>query len=203
VPGAGEVSHRPDEHTDPDLLALGPRALLEGTVKLAIPWQQPARPRLRWLNALHPGEAEAVLRDCCASPRWAARVAAGRPYPTPDALYVAAERAWWALDPSDWCDAFAAHSRIGERDPASPMSWGEQAGVHGARGGTLAALAEGNRRYEERFGQIFLVFATGKTADQMLRLLSERLGNDPETERLIAAGEQWKITRLRLERLMQ
>lgn len=155
------------------------------------------------LNALGPMEAEVELRACCASPRWATRVAGGRPYSTPDALYVAAEQAWWSLDVSDWLAAFAGHPRIGERNPADPTTSVEQAGVDGARVGTLDALAEGNRRYEERFGHVFLVFATGKTADQMLAILGGRLGNDPETERVIAAGEQWKITRRRLERLLE
>lgn len=160
------------------------------------------RTGLDWLNALGPLEAEVELRACCASPRWATRVAGGRPYPTAEATYIAAEQAWWSLDATDWLEAFAGHPRIGERDPADPITSAEQAGVDGARGDTLNALAEGNRRYEERFGHVFLVFATGKTADQMLAILGDRLGNDPETERVIAAGEQWKITRRRLERLL-
>ncbi|HEY4026956.1 MAG TPA: 2-oxo-4-hydroxy-4-carboxy-5-ureidoimidazoline decarboxylase, partial [Candidatus Dormibacteraeota bacterium] len=155
---------------------------------------------LERLNRLPAAAAEAELHDCCGSGRWAAAVAAGRPYPTPAALHAAAERAWWALDEAGWQEAFAAHPRIGER--AGAVSRREQQALDGASAETLAALAEGNRRYEERFGRIFLVCATGRTASEMLAQLRQRLGNDPETELRVAAGEQARITRLRLERLL-
>ena len=156
------------------------------------------------LNRLPRADAERELLACCGSRRWAARVAAGLPHPTLRSLLDAADRAWWALDPADWDEAFAAHPRIGERDGdrATPTARHEQRGVATASPETLAALAEGNRRYEERFGRVFLVFATGRDADEMLAILRRRLENDAETELREAAGEQARITRLRLERLI-
>jgi len=122
---------------------------------------------------------------------------AGRPYATVRALLRAAADQWWALAAADWHEAFAGHRRIGEGHG------GEQAGVAGAAAETLTALAEGNRRYEERFGRVFIVRAAGRSAAEMLSLLHQRLGNDPETELLVAAGEQADIIRLRLERLLE
>lgn len=157
---------------------------------------------LHWFNGLSAAEAERALLPCCASSAWAAEVAAGRPYASLEALAEAAERAWWGLPPAAWEEAFAAHPRIGEREAAGAVERQEQAGVAGAAPATLAALAAGNRLYEARFGRVYLVQATGKSADEMLDLLQARLDNDPETELSVAAGEQAKITRLRLQRLL-
>lgn len=157
---------------------------------------------LERLNGLPGAEAERELLACCRSSRWAARVAAGRPYDTAEALQAAAEDVWWALDAIEWQEAFAAHPRIGDGEADDPAARREQRGVAEASDGTLTALAAGNREYEARFGRIFLVFATGLSADQMLGLLRQRLGNDPATELRVAAGEQARITRLRLERLL-
>ena len=154
------------------------------------------------LNGLPADRAQAELRTCCASRRWAAAVADGRPYSTREALLEAAESAWWALGEDDWHEAFAAHPRIGEGGRGDPAARREQAGAQRAAAGTAAALAAGNRLYEERFGRVFLVFASGKTADDMLAELHRRLGGDPGEELRAAAGEQAKITRLRLERLL-
>ncbi|HSR24555.1 MAG TPA: 2-oxo-4-hydroxy-4-carboxy-5-ureidoimidazoline decarboxylase, partial [Candidatus Eisenbacteria bacterium] len=129
-----------------------------------------------------------------------ADLAAGRPDPTRQALLEAAEHAWWALDERDWTEAFAAHPRIGEPDGAAARR--EQQAVATAPAETLAALAEGNRRYERRFGHVYLVFASGRSAGELLDVLQERLRNDPATELRVAAGEQARITRLRLERLL-
>ena len=155
--------------------------------------------RLNWLPA---AEAKRELLACCRSSRWAARLAAGRPYDTAEALQAAAEHAWWALDEADWQEAFAAHPRIGDRG-AGGAARQEQQGLADASDGTLTALAQGNREYEARFGHVFLVFATGKSAGEMLDLLRQRLGNDPATELRVAAGEHARITRLRLERLLE
>ena len=152
---------------------------------------------LQRLNELTQTEAERELLACCGSRRWAAVVSAGRPYPTARALQRAADQEWWALAEADWQEAFAAHPRIGA------TARGEQAGVAAAPPDTLAALAEGNRRYEERFGRVFLVRAAGRSAAEMLALLRQRLDSDPATELRVAAGEQAEITRLRLERLLR
>ncbi len=161
----------------------------------------PATTGLERLNRLPAAQAERDLLACCRSSRWAARLAAGRPYHTAEALQAAAERVWWALDEADWQEAFAAHPRIGDQ-AADPAARREQHGVADASVATLTALAEGNRDYEARFGRVFLVFATGRSAGEMLDLLRQRLGNDPATELRVAAGEQARITRLRLERLL-
>lgn len=155
---------------------------------------------LERLNRLPRADAERELLACCGSRRWAAALAAGRPHPTRQALFDAAERTWWALDEPDWAEAFAAHPRIGAPDGAAARR--EQAGVATADPATLAALEDGNRRYEGRFGHVFLVFASGRGAGELLRLLEARLRNDPDTELGVAAGEQARITRLRLERLL-
>jgi 2-oxo-4-hydroxy-4-carboxy-5-ureidoimidazoline decarboxylase len=164
---------------------------------------------LAWLDALEHEAAVAALARCCGARRWAEAVARGRPYADEAALYEAADRAWAAMDRADILEALAHHPRIGAdldslRDRfAATASWsaGEQAGVADAGDDVLVALRDGNLRYEERFGHIFIVCATGKSAAEMLALLEERLGNDPERELAIAAAEQAKITRLRLEKL--
>jgi len=126
-----------------------------------------------------------------------------RPFGDTEELLESADHVWWGLAPADWREAFEAHPRIGAKklegeDRSRRWSEDEQAGAAGAREAILADLAEANRIYEERFGHIFIVCATGKSADEMLALLRARLGNDPESELRIAAEEQRKITRLRL-----
>jgi len=159
------------------------------------------------LSSLPAADAEAVFLACCGAPSWARRMAVGRPYRDDADLLQAADRVWRDLDHGDWLQAFAAHPRIGERKPGEDQArrWAaqEQASVLGpnaAPGSALAELAAAQRTYEERFGHIFIVCATGKSAEEMLALLRARLDNDPETELRAAAEEQRKITRLRLEK---
>ena len=160
------------------------------------------------LNDRPAAEAAAELLRCCGSSRWANALVARRPFADAASLYAAADSVWWDLEPADWREAFAHHPRIGEHDLrsrfASTERWaaGEQAGTVGAPEELLLALAEGNQAYEERFGYIFIVCATGKSASEMLVLLLERLAHLPHDEIRIAAGEQAKITRLRLEKLL-
>ncbi len=152
------------------------------------------------LNALGEDAARAALARCCAARRWVSAMLAARPFASDAALFDVADRVWWGLGREDWLEAFAGHPRIGEQ---ADDAWAqrEQAGVSGAAQATRAALAEGNGTYERRFGHVFLICATGKSGDDMLRALQARLANDPATELRIAAAEQAKITRLRLERL--
>jgi 2-oxo-4-hydroxy-4-carboxy-5-ureidoimidazoline decarboxylase len=164
--------------------------------------------KLEVVNALPEDAARAAFLKCCGSTRWAAAMIARRPFADGPALFDAARKIWNDLTPADWLEAFAAHPRIGDLDSlrakfASTAAWSasEQAGVAGAADDVLRALAEGNRRYEAKFGYIFLVCATGKTAAEMLALLEQRLDHDAAEELRIAAAEQEKITRLRLERL--
>jgi len=129
---------------------------------------------------------------------------ARRPFASTAALHADAEAAWAALGREDTLEAFEHHPRIGARAGAPKVdAWAsaEQARVNDADGGTRAALADANERYLARFGYIFIVCATGKSASEMLALLEARLGNDPAHELAIAAGEQARITRLRLEKL--
>jgi 2-oxo-4-hydroxy-4-carboxy-5-ureidoimidazoline decarboxylase len=150
------------------------------------------------LNSLSEDDARRALLACCAAPRWVEEVAAGRPYRSIEALHAAAEA---ALTDADVADGLAGHPRIGERT-ADQRSRREQRGVAGASTEVLAALAEGNREYERRFGHVYLVCATGRDADQLLGLLRDRLGNDPDTERAVVRGELVAINRIRLDRML-
>ena len=159
---------------------------------------------LAQLNTLSGEEAEAQLYSCFAHRKWAARIAAGRPYADWSRLMAAAEAAWSELGRSDWLQAFAAHPRIGERGGHSPAtSQREQSKVMRAGSETLASLADENRRYENRFGHVFLFAASGRSAEEVLQSLRQRMKNDPATELSVAAAEQRKITRLRLEQLLR
>jgi OHCU decarboxylase len=126
---------------------------------------------------------------------------AERPFVSRDDLMDRSDRIWQSLQRKDWLQAFAAHPRIGSR-AANGWAAGEQAGSLGAGAAVLTRLSARNREYEARFGHIFIVCATGKSADEMLALLEARLDNEPDAELSIAAEEQRKITRLRLDRLL-
>ena len=155
-----------------------------------------------YLNSLSAAAARAALGRCCGARHWVDAMLAARPFPSDAELLATAERVWWKLGRADWLEAFAAHPRIGDRGEAT-TDWArsEQAGADGAAEATLAALAQGNHAYEERFGHVFLISATGKTAEEMLGALRDRLTNDPARELRVAAEEQAKITRLRLDTL--
>ena len=133
-------------------------------------------------------------------------MAVQRPFADVDAMVHAADAIWSGLDRLDWLEAFAAHPKIGAGGAggADTAHWSaeEQAGVSAAPDATRLRLADANREYEARFGYIFIVCATGKTAGAMLELLERRLRNDPGEEIQIAAEEQRKITRLRLAKLL-
>jgi 2-oxo-4-hydroxy-4-carboxy-5-ureidoimidazoline decarboxylase len=159
------------------------------------------------LDAASEDDARAWLTTCCGSARWVERMLAHRPFGSDEQLHAMARQEWFALTPDDWREAFRHHPKIGDRESlrtrfprTAELSAGEQRGVAAASDDTLDALAEGNRAYEEKFGYIFIVCATGRSADEMLAMLRERLNNDPHEELLIAAGEQAKITELRLRR---
>ena len=157
------------------------------------------------IDAADPEDARRLLRACCGSERWVERMMRSRPFASRDAVLSAAHDVWLALDEIDWKEAFSHHPRIGDRDalqtrfPATRhLSAREQAGIDGAHEDMLSELASRNQKYEARFGYIFIVCATGKSADEMLALLRERLTNNPADEIRLAAGEQAKITALRL-----
>ncbi len=165
---------------------------------------------LECFNAMPEAEVEAGLLRCCGATRWAAAMRARRPFPDEAALRRMGAALWRGLTPEDWREAFATHPRIGDVESlkarfSTTRTWAtsEQAGVGEADAQVLKALAEGNRAYEARFGYIFIVCATGKSAAEMLALLRERLHNDPGDELIIAAAEQEKILLLRLEKWLR
>ena len=164
---------------------------------------------LTWLNSLSDEEATKELLQCCGSKRWASATATGRPYDTLEILLATADDIWWSLNPNDWIEAFRSHPKIGEKKAADKVSaqsqqWSgqEQSGVTNASQNTVESLAALNEDYEQKFGFIFIICATGKTSDEMLSALRERLQHDHEAELPIAAAEQGKITELRLKKLL-
>jgi allantoicase len=155
------------------------------------------------LNALSPEEARVELAACCASSTWAERMGGARPFRDLASARAAASRAAEGLTEQDWLEAFGAHPRIGEKKTdARGWSTEEQSKVADADRATLDALAEVNRAYEAKHGFVYLVCATGKTADEMLALARERLQGDRARELVRAAEEQRLITYLRLEKLV-
>lgn len=162
------------------------------------------------LNDLPPDEAEGELLKCCGSSRWAREVSSRRPFESVDELISAADEVWRGLDAADWLEAFSRHPKIGERKAAAGQTrreeeWSadEQAGLGRADKEARAELARLNQAYAEKFGYIFIVCASGKTPAEMLALLRARLTNDAEAEIEVAAEEQRRITRLRLQKLLE
>jgi 2-oxo-4-hydroxy-4-carboxy-5-ureidoimidazoline decarboxylase len=159
---------------------------------------------LDWLNTAPDDELRTALLACCAAERWAARIAAHRPYPDEDALSAASDEATAALNDAGLAEALAGHPRIGERVSGHGGAWSrqEQSGVADAGDDVRARLAAANAAYEERFGHVYLVFATGKSAEELLAISTARLRNDSATERGIVLAELAKINRLRLGKLL-
>jgi OHCU decarboxylase len=162
------------------------------------------------INQLSTEDAQAEFLKCCGSTRWALQMCESRPFVSRQDVAAKADEIWRSLNEADWLEAFRAHPKIGEKKAAAAQSeqaqkWSsqEQSGAATAAASVMEALADGNRAYQERFGFIFIVCATGKTADEMLAILNERLRNPPEVELRNAAEEQRKITQLRLAKLLQ
>ena len=163
---------------------------------------------LQQLNQMSHDQALDAFSRCCTASRWAEAMANRRPFASEEELFEAADAIWWDLDADDWLEAFAGHPRIGDIDSlrekyASTKSWSEdeQSGVDSASEQVLQRLSQANDEYFDKFGYIFIVCATGKSAEEMLAILEERLPNDPDEEIQVAAGEQAKITKIRLEKL--
>jgi 2-oxo-4-hydroxy-4-carboxy-5-ureidoimidazoline decarboxylase len=158
------------------------------------------------LNGLPAGDARERLRACCAATAWLDAVVAGRPYPDRESLQDTAAAALRALDWDGVREAIDVHPRIGERVAAqsTEAAWSaaEQSGMSGATATTRAGLVEANRAYEERFGHVFLIFATGKSDEQMLAAARERVLHDVAVERDIVRSELAKIVHLRIDKLL-
>ena len=162
-----------------------------------------------WLNTLPAEEAVKELLQCCGSKRWAQQMATRRPYQSLETLIETANDIWWSLQPDDWLEAFRSHPKIGEKKAAESVSarsreWSgqEQAGVSKASHETIDSVATLTRAYEQKVGFIFIICATGKSSEEMLAALHERLEHDPAAELQMAAAEQSKITELRLKKLI-
>jgi 2-oxo-4-hydroxy-4-carboxy-5-ureidoimidazoline decarboxylase len=161
------------------------------------------------LNKLTRPALKEELRKCCGSSAWVEKMVEHFPFISTNELFENAEKIGNNLSKSDWLEAFEHHPKIGDIDSlkkkfSATAHWasGEQAAVQQTSQQTLEALAEGNEAYENKFGYIFIVCATGKSAEEMLSLLQSRLKNDPGDELKIAAAEQGKITQLRLQKLL-
>ena len=162
---------------------------------------------LEEFNALPSARAAQTLLDCCGSKGWAARMAAQRPFMDLNSLCDTADSIWLDLEPADWLEAFGRHPQIGEKSSTGSESsrrWAEdeQAGARVVAENMKTNLTQANQAYQGKFGYIFIVCATGKSAEEILALLEQRLQNDSARELSIAAEQQRLITRLRLEKLL-
>lgn len=161
------------------------------------------------INAMPADVAAETFRACCGSSRWVNGMVSRRPYRSPPELLYSADKEWDATEREDWHEAFSHHPRIGEQKATAVQSaqsagWSsrEQGEIQAAPEAIQRELAEANRAYEARFGHIYIVCAARKSAAELLAIARERLTNDPKTELEVAAKEQRKITRLRLEKLL-
>jgi 2-oxo-4-hydroxy-4-carboxy-5-ureidoimidazoline decarboxylase len=160
----------------------------------------------RW-NGLPVEDAVKEILPCCGSKAWAGGLAARRPFTDVTTLLAASDETWSNLPAEDWMEAFRSHPRIGESRAAQSASvqsvtWSaqEQRDVATAVDGVKIALAEANQEYERRFGRIFIVCATGKSATEILEILRRRLKNDEPTELREAAEQQRQILHIRVKK---
>ena len=160
-------------------------------------------PGLARFNVLEEHAAFAALHEACASTAWAGRLLAARPYGTAEDLYAASDAAMAELTAEDLLEAMAGHPPIGRPRPGDPTSAREQRGMAGASEELKAERLELNLAYQERFGQVFLICATGRTAEEMRDAVRERIGNTPERERETVRTELGRINRVRLARLAE
>jgi OHCU decarboxylase len=165
---------------------------------------------LERLNELRTDAAESEFLKCCGSKKWASAMVDARPFANAHAMFDKAAAVFASLTDEDWLEAFHAHPKIGEKKAATAQSdiaqkWSaqEQSQTANAAAGVMEALAAGNREYEQQFGFIFIVCASGKSAEEMLGMLNERMANSAPAELRIAAKEQQKITQLRLQKLLE
>lgn len=162
------------------------------------------------LNVASESAAWEDLLRCCGASKWVLNMMSGRPFDGTEALFTRSEEAFEMLEGNDWLEAFSHHPKIGDIESlrskfATTRVWAgnEQAGTSAASEETLQALAQGNSDYENKFGFIFIICATGKSAGEMLAALQARIGNDAQTELLNAAEQQKQITHLRLRKLLE
>ncbi|MEU5212494.1 2-oxo-4-hydroxy-4-carboxy-5-ureidoimidazoline decarboxylase [Streptomyces sp. NPDC020742] len=160
-------------------------------------------PGLARFNAADDGTARAVLHEACASRAWGSKVLAQRPYATADALFAASDAAMAELTAEDLAEAMAGHPPIGRPTPGDATSHREQRGMAGASDALKAEMLELNLAYQDKFGHVFLICASGRTGEQMRDAVRNRIDNTPEQEREIVRGELGKINRIRLARIAE
>ena len=160
-------------------------------------------PGLARFNALEEHAAAAALHEACASTAWADRLLARRPYATAEDLFTTSDAAMAELTAADLAEAMAGHPPIGRPKPGDPTSSREQRGMAGASEELKTEMLELNLAYQEKFGHVFLICATGRTGEQMRDAVKERIGNSPEQEREIVRAELGKINRIRLTRILE
>ena len=178
-------------------------------VKILHHWQMTSPPTLDEFNHMPAESAAALLTQCCAAEAWVAQVVQARPFQNLSALISQADLVWEGLQERDYLQAFEAHPKIGDVNSlrekyanTKAMAGGEQSGVDGADDDVILRLSDGNTAYENKFGFIFIVCATGKSAAEMLALLEARLPNSRDTEIKNASIEQAKITTIRLNKML-
>ncbi|MFD7866459.1 2-oxo-4-hydroxy-4-carboxy-5-ureidoimidazoline decarboxylase [Streptomyces sp. NPDC057682] len=159
-------------------------------------------PGLARFNTLADEAAATALHEVCASTAWGRAILAHRPYATAEALFSASDTATAALDARDLAEAMAGHPPIGRPKPGDPVSSREQRGMAGASEELKAEMLALNLAYQERFGHVFLICATGATGEQMRDAVKSRIGNTPEREREVVRTELGRINRVRLTRLV-
>lgn len=164
---------------------------------------------LEEFNMQSPEKARQDLLKCCGSTAWADKLMEHFPFSTMDDLKISSDRSWYSCTKNDWLEAFSHHPKIGDKTVAdkkypSTAEWAkhEQSAVKDAGQNILSDLVKANKLYEEKFGYIFIVCATGKKATEILELLNKRLNNESEKELQIAVNEQNKITHLRIDKLL-
>jgi len=165
---------------------------------------------LEQLNALNTEDASFAFTNCCTASRWVAGMVKARPFASLKACHQAAKDVWATMAEADFLEAFEGHPKIGDvtslREKyahTKKLASGEQSSVNEADEATIEALAQGNTDYENKFGFIFIVCATGKSAAEMNELLQQRLPNDRDTELKNAAHQQSLITAIRIDKLVE
>lgn len=162
------------------------------------------------LNKLSEGDAYAAFEQCCTADKWVNNMVQSRPFNSENDLFQKADFFWKQCSKKDWIQACEGHPKIGDVSSlkkkyaaTQQMAGHEQSGMNEADDVVIEALAEGNKQYENKFGYIFIVCATGKSAKEMLAILESRMPNDEEEELKIAMEEQRKITAIRLKKLLE
>ncbi|GAA2693298.1 2-oxo-4-hydroxy-4-carboxy-5-ureidoimidazoline decarboxylase [Streptomyces lunalinharesii] len=154
-------------------------------------------------NTADASEAQAALHEVCASRAWGSKILAQRPYATTDALFTASDAAMTELSADDLAEAMAGHPPIGRPKPGDPTSNREQSGMSGASDELKSEMLELNLAYQEKFGHVFLICASGRTGEQMRDAVRDRIDHAPEQEREIVRSELGKINRIRLTRIAE